>query len=302
MSGKVRTWIELAASPAAGLITAYELASPGEMLIPIAAIVIGVWLPVSYWAFTANPLQWLLGWKRSRNLFFCLGTSLAGIICVQVAREIQLRRGLAHVQVTFTDSPLLTDSRKRFIRDHINLYSAYLKANGFQPPMDRIPPLGVAIANSGGQMILTEGVPYYENQIRIRREGLASPVDVAYSYGLFAFYEMFDVQLTNDRDTFGAWVFSEYFLSAYIGRLRMDLDGNGDFQRALRVMWRIRDEFGPQFADNLISNAATHYFSSDRNLTTRSRTGAAIRSAVFAVDNDRTRIGAVGSILVEEGF
>jgi hypothetical protein len=161
------------------------------------------------------------------------------------------------VAITFKDSPLLTQKRRKNIEIDLDDFYRYLKNVGFDFPKD-IPPIGVSPSHSvmlsGGG-----GGPAYYSSLIISEDVLDTPGIVRTVYAAYTFNRILvwpDAWRPNqpraqaEDDEVAAWVYACYFPRSFGGQETCDSNAPG--HKWIDAMWAVRRKYGQEYADSLM--------------------------------------------------
>jgi hypothetical protein len=162
------------------------------------------------------------------------------------------------VVVTFKDSPIFTQQRRKNIEIELDDYYRYLRNLGFDLPRE-IPPIGAspphAVGSAGGGGGGLHGPVYYSSLI-IPEDALDAPGSVRTTYSLYVFDRIFvwpDAWKSNlpraevEDDEVAAWIYSCYFPWSFSGQSTCDSSAPG--HQWVDAMWDVRQKYGREYAD-----------------------------------------------------
>lgn len=167
------------------------------------------------------------------------------------------------IKMAFKQSPVLTERRQDHIQWELNNYFLYLKKAGFDLPID-IPPLGTAPQN--GLMIIGGPLqgPISTVSLLIPEDAIKNDDNLRFAYSIYIFNRMLVApvmympapnRVEKENDEVAAWILECYFSSSFVGRRVCDKETPGyQWQDAL---WEVREQFGQDYTDGLMSYTAT---------------------------------------------
>lgn len=161
------------------------------------------------------------------------------------------------VVVTFKDSPVLTQIRRKNIEISLDDFYRYLKNVGFDLPRE-VPPIGVSpphsiMSGGGGQG------PAYYSSLFITEDNLDNLGTVRTVYALYTFDRILvwpdpwksDLPRAQaEDDEVAAWVYSCYFTRSFGGQPTCAADVPG--HQWVDAMWEVRQKYGQEYADSLM--------------------------------------------------
>jgi hypothetical protein len=176
----------------------------------------------------------------------------------------------AEVHLTFKESPLFTESRKRMIVHEMTQFRQYLVSIGFDVPLDVTPISAVSRGPTGEPPILRPG---YGEELSIDSEDLDNPEAIRSIYCSDTFNKLFAITLLEPEPGFqqklvasmprlgAAFILSHYFTADYVHEIRTDPNRFGAMRNWMLVLWEMRRDLGSEFTNR--SLLYTHKFYND---------------------------------------
>ena len=146
------------------------------------------------------------------------------------------------MELTFSDSPQWTSSRKRFVATEFAAFRDYLVGLGFTPP-SHTPPVQI------GEHDFMIGSPSeYGFTLSMAKTTVNDRMAVRSAYASYVFYSLMHTTQTDLSKEPNRWAaasfFAEYFISSF-----SDTDISNKKSWAT-VLWRVRNETSPEFMDH----------------------------------------------------
>jgi hypothetical protein len=208
-------------------------------------------------------LPWVTRSKGGGRRQFLSGMIAAGIVWAALVGWYGVRKWPKReilVGVTFKDSPVLTQKRRKNIEIDLDDFYRYLRSLGFDLPSE-IPPIGVSPPHSvmlgGGG-----GGPAYYSSLIISEDVIDTPGIIRTVYAGYTFNRILvwpDAWKSNlsrvqvEDDEVAAWVYECYFPKSFGGQ--PTCDGRAPGHQWVDAMWEVREKYGQEYADSLMCYA-----------------------------------------------
>jgi len=212
-------------------------------------------------------LPWVAGTKGNTKWQFLSSLIVVGIIWATAIGWYGVRKWPKReilVVLTFKDSSIFTQQRRKNIEIELDDYYRYLRNLGFDLPRE-IPPIGAspphAVGGAGGGGGGLQGPVYYSSLI-IPEDALDAPGSVRTTYSLYVFDRILvwpDAWKSNlphaeaEDDEVAAWIYSCYFPRSFGGQSTCDNSAPG--HQWVDAMWDVRQKYGQEYADSLMCYA-----------------------------------------------
>lgn len=211
--------------------------------------------------------------------------------------------------VTFGDSALLTQARKKRIDSDVSAFYRYLDGLGIRPLPDTFPPLQV-ISEPNFMTVGVLGQPFYTWKLAIYAPRIDSQSEIISLYANYAFMRMMprdqssdgSQQPSNMMQSVG--VLTDYFTGSFMGSYK-STGGTDSGSRWTDALWDVRKHFGPTLTDLSVAYTALNIFGNNN----RKDTGnfdvwffSFLDNGVAIVDSRVTKQEAVHKVLAEHGL
>jgi hypothetical protein len=184
-------------------------------------------------------------WHRVLLSALILGTT--GVLWIEAVSWVQ-RLKIQHeltLKFIFSNSSLLTESRKRTVALEIQQLRNYLSNVGFEVP-HTVPPIQINMV--GG--IVASGQSEYGYTLFFTDKTIDNATAVAGNYAYYVFFHLLRTPQTDMLEDPNRWtatmIFAEYFVSSFENRRHIELD------KWNSALWELREELGHDFMDHAL--------------------------------------------------
>jgi hypothetical protein len=234
----------------------------------------GIWICLSFaWILGLLFIREILAVASNQRLYTGLLALLIGVGVLWLGIWLVSPTTPTVVHITFKESPLFTNERKRVIVQEMTRFRQYLVGLGFDVPVDTEPMSAVSRGPAGEPPILSPG---YGEELSIDSGDLDNPEEIRNLYSSYVFNKLFAVtrdlsispapefeqKLVASMPRMGAaYVFSKYFTADYVREIRTDTYRFGGARNWIFALWEMRRDLGRDFTNH--SLLYTHKFYND---------------------------------------